>query len=166
MASYGTEAGVAALCKPYTTGSAFTTGTNPTLATVTGWLAQISSMMNVALASAGFATPITDADVTPALDGFVNALAADLVFAANARGRFYSERALEFGVSPIKAINQDVIAWVETNASGLAVMGASRSYPNRGVIVTSTVKNPQFSRPVYEDNSDTTGRDEIGTLIT
>lgn len=123
MANYGTEAGVAALAKRYTNSGAFDVTTSPTLSTVTSWLAQLTSMMNVALATGGFVTPVTDAAITPALDGFINAMAADLVHAANSTGRFFSERALENGVSPIRAVNADIRAWVEQNSDGLTALG-------------------------------------------
>ena len=123
MANYGTEAGVAALAKRYTNSGAFDVTTNPTLSNVTSWLAQLTSMMNVALATGGFVTPVTDAAITPALDGFINAMAADLVHAANSTGRFFSERALENGVSPIRAVNADIRAWVEQNSDGLTALG-------------------------------------------
>ena len=123
MANYGTEAGVAALAQRSTNSGAFDVTTNPTLSNVTSWLAQLTSMMNVALATGGFVTPVTDAAITPALDGFINAMAADLVHAANSTGRFFSERALENGVSPIRAVNADIRAWVEQNSDGLTALG-------------------------------------------
>lgn len=149
--AYGSVAGVAVLAHRYTSGGTFDVTTNPPASAVTAWLGEVSSMVNLALASRGFATPITDADVTPAIDGFVNAMAADLVHAANSTGRFYSERALENGVSPIKVINNDVIAWVDSMAHGLELLGASRSA--QAVNVVSSVSNPQYLRVVVEDNS-------------
>lgn len=124
--SYGTEAGVAALSGFYTTNGAFTVSTNPTLVTVTGWLAEVSSMVNIALATSGFSVPVTDADALPAINGFVNSMVADLVRAANAAGRFFTERAVEYGVNPMKVINGDVRAWVDANTAGLVAMGAAR----------------------------------------
>jgi hypothetical protein len=153
--SYGTEAGVAALSGFYTTNGAFTASTNPTLATVTGWLAQVSSMVNVALATSGFATPITDADVTPAIDGFVNSMVADLVRAANSTGRFFTERAQEYGVNPMKVINNDVRAWVDANAAGLVAIGASRTTSDAGQIGyretddAGRTINPLFTRDAF-----------------
>lgn len=155
MMAYGSDAGVAALCRRFTNSGSFDTTTNPTQATVSGWLAQISAMINVALATGGFTTPITDPDVTPALDGFVNALAADLAGAANSAGRFYSERMLENGVSPIKVISSDVRAWVEANAAGLSALGANRARSEaaqigyRGTDESGTVIDPLFGRDTF-----------------
>ena len=155
MASYGSVEGVAALTYRYTSGGAFDVTTNPTSATVTGWLAQISSMLNVTLATAGFSVPVTDPDATPALDGFVNALAADLTHAANATGRFYSERMIENGVSPIRVISNDIQAWVQANAAGLVAMGANRVTSKAGQIAyrsgdeAGNVVEPLFQRDTF-----------------
>jgi hypothetical protein len=151
--AYGTTGGVAALTKRYTnSGAVFDATTNPTVTTVTAWLAEISAMVNIAMASSGFAVPIVDADITPALDGLVNALTADLVHAANSTGRFFSERALENGVSPIKAINKDVWGWLEVNIAGLSASGAVRVLSDAGQIAyretddSGTEIDPLFSR--------------------
>lgn len=155
MASYGSVEGVAALTYRYTSAGAFDVTTNPTSATVTGWLAQISSMLNVTLATAGFSVPVTDPDATPALDGFVNALAADLTHAANATGRFYSERMIENGVSPIRVISNDIQAWVQANAAGLVAMGANRVTSKAGQIAyrngdeAGNVVEPLFQRDTF-----------------
>jgi hypothetical protein len=129
MASYGTEAGVAMLCRRFAdpTTALFTTATVPTLAAVTSWLSQISSMVNIALATAGFATPITDADATPAIDGFVNSMAADLAMAANTTGRFYVDRIQESGANQDEIIAKSINAWVSANIAGLEAMGATRA---------------------------------------
>lgn len=132
--SYGTEPGVAALAKRYTNSGSFGVTTNPTLATVTAWLAQVSSMVDIALATAGFTTPITDASITPALDGFVNGLVADLVAAANTAGRFYTDKAVEAGVSPLKIINNDIRQWVEMMTPGLEALNAVRKTSDAGQI--------------------------------
>ncbi len=146
MANYGTEAGVAALAKRFTNAGAFDVTTNPTLTTVTGWLAQLTSMINIALASGGFVTPVTDAAITPALDSFINAMSADLVHAANSTGRFYSERALENGVSPIRAINADVRAWVEQNSAGLTALGLA-------IDTDADISNYMERSDVWPDNT-------------
>lgn len=152
MASYGSVEGVAALAVRFTNAGTFDVTTNPTSATVTSWLAQISSTLNVALATAGFSVPITDSDATPALDGFVNALAADLTHAANSTGRFFSERIIENGISPMRVISNDVQAWVQANAAGLVAMGANRITSKAGQIAhrsgdeAGNVVEPLFQR--------------------
>jgi hypothetical protein len=132
--SYGTEAGVAVLCRRFTNAGSFDTTTNPLVATVTGWLAQVSSLLDVALATEGFAVPITAATITPMLSILVNVETCDLVNAANSAGRFYTEKALEFGISPMNVIRKDILAWVSDNAAGLVAMGAVRSVPDAGQV--------------------------------
>lgn len=155
MASYGSVEGVAALARRFTNAGAFDITTNPTSATVTGWLAQVSSMLNVTLATAGFNVPITDPDALPALDGFVNSIVSDLAQAANSAGRFYSERMLENGVSPIRVISNDVQAWVQANAAGLVAMGANRVTSKAGQIAyrngdeAGNVVEPLFQRDTF-----------------
>lgn len=158
--SYGTAPGVAALAKRYTNNGSWTTDTNPSQATVTGWLAQISAMVNIALATKGFTTPITDTDVTPALDGLVNALAADLAASANSSGRFYTDKALENGVSPLAIIRKDILAWVDANADGLKALGASRTASPAMNILTRTADEgghetaPIFQRDAFGNHFD------------
>ena len=100
--------------------------TNPSSTIVAGWLAEISSFVDIALAAQGITTPITDGDITPALNSLVNQLTADMCHNANGTGRFFTQRAIEYGVNPMKAINGDVKAWVADNLAGLVAMGAQR----------------------------------------
>jgi hypothetical protein len=153
--AYGTAAGVAALTRRYTNAGSFDGTTNPTVTTVGTWLAQVSSMFNISLAAAGFTTPITDADVTPTLDSFTETMVADLVNAANASGRFYTDRALEYGVNPIKAINNDIKSWVESNLAGLAALGGGMATSSAGQIAyrdgddSGKEISPLFSRDQF-----------------
>jgi hypothetical protein len=152
MASYGTEAGVAALARRHTTSGVFDATTNPTYVTVTGWLAQVSAMVNIALSTNGFTTPITDADITPALDGFVNSLVADLAAGANSAGRFYSERMLETGVSPMKVIKNDIAAWVADNVQGFIALGVARvNSPEMGsILFRDTDESGSEISPIFQ----------------
>ena len=78
--SYGTAAGVAAFTPRYANAAnCFDGDTTPTLTSVTSWLAQVSAMLDVALAGYGATTPVTAAAVTPLLDGFTNAQVAGMV---------------------------------------------------------------------------------------
>jgi hypothetical protein len=132
--SYGATAGVAALSRRFTNSGTYDGTTNPTSTTVTTWLAQVSSMLDVALASSGFSVPFTDADITPALDGIVNALVSDLANAANSAGRFFTDNALQYGVAPMSMIRKDILQWVSDNSAGLASMGANRIVSTAGQI--------------------------------
>jgi len=131
--AYGSVGGVAGLARMWTDNGSFVDidvygegGTNPTLATVTGWLDEVSGIMDVALANQGFATPITNVTALKAIAMLVNALVADLVNAANSSGRFFTERAVETGVSPLATIQRDVNAWVSDRTTALVNLGVPR----------------------------------------
>lgn len=125
--SYGSSAGVASLVPRYVQNGAFNTVTRPTAAHITSWLNQVSSILDTALAELGFTVPITDADVTPMLDFFVNAELATMAEGVNGSGRFGPTDKRSAGRSWI-AILEDAREWVKANAAGLERMGATRSY--------------------------------------
>lgn len=125
--AYGTAAGVAALAPRYANNGTFNSTTRPTAAHVTAWLSQVNSLLDTALAEFGFTVPITDGDITPMLDFFVNEEVAALVEGANGSGRFGPTDKKSSGRGRI-AIMNDARDWVKANAAGLERMGASRSY--------------------------------------
>lgn len=126
--AYGTVIGVEGYSSAVTDKDGkFTSSTVPKLSHVENWLAQVSAIMDTALAQEGFTTPITEATSLLAVTTIVEQLVTDLVMWANRAGRFYTERAQQVGVSPWRIITQDVRAWVDTNAPGLEANGASRS---------------------------------------
>ena len=98
-------------------------GTNPTLATVTTWLDNISAQMDIALGSEWFVVPL-DLNTSPiaykAVSQYVCGLAADLAHLANG---------IEREVSPLGKILQDMTKWVQQNADGL-VQDAVRQTPS------------------------------------
>lgn len=153
--SYGTVAAVAALVRRYTSNGSFTTTTNPALATVEGWIDTVSATLNVALAGAGFTIPVTQDDAKAALASIVVEAVADLCHAANSAGRFYTERALERGVSPMKVIRQEMMQWVEDQAAGLVALGAARTTPDAGTVAFRDTDEsgdaiaPLFQREAY-----------------
>lgn len=126
--SYGSEADVAALAGNWTSGGAFNTTTNPKLSQVTAWLADVSDLMDLALAQRHFEIPIDTgltnySKIVNILSNVVVPLVADLCHAANSSGRFFTQRAVEFGISPMKVITQDINKWVNENADGLVALG-------------------------------------------
>lgn len=127
---YGSVNGVVAFSRVHTRNGAFVDAssgieaTNPSLSQVTEWLDQVSTMLDLALATEWFVVPITDASAKKALDAIVNSLVSDLVNAANSSGRFFTERVLEDGRNPMLLIRSDILSWVSANADGLA------SYPD------------------------------------
>ena len=125
---YGSVSDVAALAGTYTTGGVFSTTTTPTLVQVTAWLTDVSDLMDLALAQHRFVIPIDTeienyAKITNILSNVVVPLVADLCHAANSSGRFFTQKAIEFGLSPMKVITKDINTWVESNADGLVALG-------------------------------------------
>ena len=125
--SYGTAADVAALSDVYTISNAYTTATIPTLAQVEGWIDQVSAIMNASLAAQGFTIPVSQADSVLAIKSYVVQAVTDLAHAANSAGRFFSDRALQAGTSPMAAVRKEILDWVLTFADGLEALGAARS---------------------------------------
>ena len=162
---YGSVSGVIGFVRVHTRNGEFfdaagaVEATNPSLSQVTEWLEQISTMLDLALATEYFVVPITDTQAVKALDGIVNALVSDLVNAANASGRFFSERILEGGRNPMLLIRSDILAWVTANADGLdSYPDVIRNGPEgrQGSVVSSQMRRAdtefaqdEYSRPSY-----------------
>lgn len=125
--SYGTAAHVAALVPVYTTSSVFSTATNPTLANVVSWIDQISALLNIALAGSGFTIPVTNADAVLILQAWVEQAAADLCAYANSAGRFFTEKALERGISPMASIRREVNDWIVSITPSLIAAGVAHT---------------------------------------
>jgi len=130
--AYGTSTGVAAFAQMWTVsgvwvdpaaGPPVVTGTNPTLTQVTSWLAEISAMMDLALSNAGFVVPVTVSAAVAAITPYIQALVADLCHAANSSGRFFTERIIERGMSPMIIVQQNINGWVADNMQGLMNLG-------------------------------------------
>jgi hypothetical protein len=126
--SYGSVADVAGRSPGgyLNTSKTFDTTTNPTLTTVETYIDEISSVLNIALADQRFTVPVTQADSKKALGSLVNDLAADMCHASNSAGRFFSERALNSGLSAMAQIRKEIREWIESNAQGLEAIGAER----------------------------------------
>lgn len=131
---YGSVAGVAALARVWTRDGEFadepdvygTPATNPTLTTVTSWLSQISGAFDAAVANQGFQTPVVEPRAVVAIGLMVEQYVSDLCHAANSRGRFFTDHAIERGVVPINVIRKDIAAWVNENTTGLELLGVPR----------------------------------------
>ena len=116
--TYGSAAGVAAYVPQYANASGrFDDNTVPRLAQVDEWRAQISAMLDVAMATAGLPAPSTVAAVVTMLDGFTNANTAGLVRAVNGQGR-YGERPATVDEIML-ALFTAVDLWVRNHAAGL-----------------------------------------------
>lgn len=128
--SYGSVVGVAALVPFQATGqgdaATFSAGTRPTLAQVESFIDSVSAIANGKLAELGFVIPISDTDVVPMLDLFVNEEVAALVEGVNGSGRF-GPSARKPGAGRYQMILDDVSAYLEGIAVGLERLGAARS---------------------------------------
>ncbi len=128
--SYGTLDGVAALApRNANRGGAFDDTTRPTGAQVAAFIDQVSSIVNTMLAQHGFTTPVTDADVLPALRLFVNQEVAAMVEGVNGSGRFgptIEGRRAGGRKSRFQIILDDVATFIAEFKIGLEQMGATR----------------------------------------
>jgi len=132
--SYGSAAGVGGLSALWADSNrTFTTLTTPTLAQVNTWLDEVSSVLDSALADEGFVTPITVAGIVKELDLLVNGITKDLVDYSHGSGRFFSERAIEVGVSPFMTVDKELHAWVKRKAVGFELQGATKVGTGRNV---------------------------------
>ena len=144
----------------YLSSGAYSASTRPNLEQVEKFIDNASATLNVMLAKAGFAIPITDADAKAACGQIVVEVAVDLCHAANSTGRFFTERALERGVSPMKALRQDMAEWVEANAAGLELLGATRTYSAlSGIAYRDSDNSGDATAPIFQ-------RDAFGNTFT
>lgn len=126
---YGTADGVAAIARVWSDDGHWVDpvpaydirGTNPTLATVEGWLDEMSSTMDVALQSSWFNAPV-DPDISPAtwkaISQYVMKIVADMAFNANGENR---------DIPPIGKIMKDMMAWVQDNEDGFLKDGLTQT---------------------------------------
>lgn len=133
--SYGSAAGVAALSALYADGTTglFTTGTRPTLAQVNVWLDEVSKLVDTALADQGFTVPVTLTTVTGELGLLVNGIVKDLADYSHGAGRFFTEKALEYGISPFMTVDKELHNWVARKVVGLENQGVPRNTQGRSV---------------------------------
>ena len=124
---YGSATGIAALTpRDANAAGRFDAATIPTETQVNTWRAELSAMLDVALAAAGIDAPITDATITPMLDSFVNGNGAWLVESVNGRGRYQERPATTQEI--LAVIRESAFTWVDANARGIgAVVGVVSS---------------------------------------
>lgn len=118
---------VAALVPRYAPTGEFTHTTRPTLAQVENWIDEISSVVNVVLSELYFVVPVTQADCVLMLAGLVCSAAADKCEYANRSGRFWTETAVDRGISIEKVLRNEITEWLYSHAQGLKNMGAERT---------------------------------------
>lgn len=127
--AYGSVAEIEALVTRYTGEGAFTEATQPTRAQVERFVDRVSAIINVALARAGFAIPVTQDDAIVALADFVVDQAVQLCHAANGAGPYAPGAENLRGRRPRAAILQEAFDFVDDYAAGLEALGATRTYP-------------------------------------
>lgn len=149
--SYGSVVDVAALNKRFTNNGSFDTTTTPTLAQVERFIDVVSATLNMALSGEGFEIPVSQADAKAALDGAVVEAVSDLVQAANSSGRFFTEKALERGVSPMRAVRREMAEWIEEQISGFSSLGVSRnSGVTSGILSRDSDESGDSVAPLFE----------------
>lgn len=123
--SYGTPEEVASLVSRYTTSGAFGLTTRPTLEQVERYLDRISGIANTLLAQEGFSTPVAEPRAKAALDELVIEAVVELCHLSNSAGRFFTDRTLR-AQNPMRAIREELAAWIDEHAAGLENLGAAR----------------------------------------
>ena len=147
--SYGTASGVAAYVKRYTgTGGVFDSSSTPTLSQVETWINQISSQINVLLASNSFNIPITQTDSVLLITQFVESEVAELVKAMNNMGRLVNSRERR---SSVRVIMDEVSQFIDENRVGFAQLGASQKTSGmREILTRSTDDNGNTIQPLFQ----------------
>lgn len=119
---YGTAEQVATMASTWTDDGEWGEYTNPTLQEVNDWLEQVSAEFDIALGSHFFVFPVS-ASVSPTahktISKYVVNLVADLCNFKNSSGRFFAEKLVERGITPMAAIQKDMNNWIEMNSNGL-----------------------------------------------
>lgn len=125
--AYCTATDVAALTSVWTNNGVFDTTTEPKKTEVDAWIDQVSAMYDLALSNAFFVVPVVQATALETLRMQAASILADLVQASHATGRFFSEKVLERGKSPMMMVRDEINAWVDANATGLENLGVPRT---------------------------------------
>lgn len=143
---YGTHQQVATMASTWADDGAWGEYTNPTLLEVEDWLDQVSAEFNIALGSHFFVYPInsiTSPNAYKTVSRYVVNLVADLVNWKNSSGRFFTEKAVERGITPMAAIQKDINTWIGLNAEGLIADGVQQ-------IVRTSVRKSAYFRVLGE----------------
>ena len=152
--SYGDTGEIAALVPKYATASTvFDTTTRPTLLQVESLVDQVSAVVNIILAEFGFAVPVSEATAKLALDLFVNEETAALVEGINGIGRFGPTAPDQRGRGRGRyaLILDDVRAFIEGQALGLELLGATRTRDNSsGLAFRDTDTSGDSTAPLFQ----------------
>lgn len=125
--SYGSVAEVAALVPRYTNNGAFDASTRPTLTQAEKFIDRVSGLVNVLLAEAGFAIPVSQTDAKLVLDEFVTAQVVQLAHSVNGAGAFAPGSEEIRQGTPFQIITKEAASFINDHADGLAALGATRA---------------------------------------
>lgn len=127
--SYGSVSDVAGLVPRYANVSGtFDATTRPTLAVAEMSINQISSLLNMLMAEAGFTIPVTQADCVLALTYFVEEEVAAIAEGINDSGRFGPGAKAVGAKGRFALLVSDAQAFIESNKAGFERLGAVRSF--------------------------------------
>jgi hypothetical protein len=125
--SYGSVAEVEALTPRYLDDGSYDGDTQPTLTQVETFIDRVSGILNVLLAQAGFAVPVTQADAKLALDDFAVDQAVQLCHANHGAGPYAPGSAELRGRRARTAIIAEAAAFIAEHAAGFEALGAERT---------------------------------------
>lgn len=145
--SYASVGEVAALVRHLLDGNvSFTYDTRPNVTEVENFINYASGILNSALAKYGFTTPVTQATVLYALDGWVASKAAAWCEATE-RGAGYSDEGNQ-RVAVMAGLVGDAAEFVDMMAQGWIELGAGySSNVGAGLTFTAMDKNSERSDP-------------------
>ena len=125
--SYGSVAKVEALVGRYTDDGRLTADTRPSRSQVEAWIDGVSSQVNVILAEAGFAIPVSQSDAANAIARFVVDEVAQLCHGANGAGSYAPGSETLRNTTANRQILHNAEAFLAGHAAGLEHLGATRS---------------------------------------
>lgn len=126
---YGSVQGVASLSSMWTNDGVFedsylyTVATKPSATEVETWLNEVSSSLDIALATEGFETPVTNVQIKPALDAYANSVVKDLVDYSHGAGRYFTDKTLGSGSSPMMIVDKETVDFVQRKVIGFTALG-------------------------------------------
>ena len=124
--SYGTVAEIEELVGRYADSGKLTAETRPSRRQVEAWLDGVSSIVNVILAEAGFAIPVTQSDAAGAIARFVVDEVVQLCHGANGAGSYAPGSETLRNTTANRQIVHNAEVFLAGHAAGLEQLGATR----------------------------------------
>lgn len=144
--SYGTMPEVVALARIYLQGeSTFNVNTIPTGTDVEKFIDRTSGVLNLALSTAGFAIPVTQATAKLACDDWVVGMAAAYIELSQP---YTGENPNKNSRSLLANLSKDAVKFVEANQAGFANLGVTQTANDAtGLIFTGLTVEADRSDP-------------------